>query len=160
MVTMSSLNVRPTFSFLDECNHLSGYTVSFSYRLKSSTGFTNFYNIFIREFCIWMPFSTSIRTSTFTDHVSDIVSWCSQKKMFWIYTWGIITSMANVHSLWNWTIFTHPHKSVGMLSAFPLKHSIAVCKSTCCPNPARFSFFNLNKKSFPVFIRHDTEVPR
>lgn len=147
----SILNMPPCFSFKN-----SSYTFSRDSKFSSQwpptnptsfrfVKFSNFKNFFFCQF--YIPAILSMFHSSFSRSINHIFSLCSDKKMFRVNAWWVITSMAYKFSFWNRSIMNNPRNSIGNIGS---KCSISPISSdilTSSPKPTIRRFFYVSPKS-------------
>lgn len=99
----------PRFSMNDAPDSMIGNAIHFGYVGLWHTlirNLANLSNLIFGHFVHPVMFSVYSRiilsAPAFLDHIGHVVLVCAQKQMGRIYTFSIVASMANKHTLWNW----------------------------------------------------------
>lgn len=154
-------NVFPNLTPADCTNVSSGNSVLFRKHL-----ICQFIGLFSGKFCVFnFPYllfckpGFTVRNSKsmalLRNHVLNIVSVCSEGKMFWINAGAVIAFMENMHSRRNSPMMNNPGDAMGSLK-FSAENKLSVASSmeTSFPVPARASLVDV----FPESISHACNV--
>ncbi len=134
---MRTLNVRPRQSSLDSADEGFRYAVLKGNRPKTAQVSTNGKNVTLGQFGICDGFSTKSLMATFPHLIVNIVLRRSKEQMRKINAGWRVTSVANLHSLWNGTVCGRPNKtSYSPRSAFIPKLSISSIIGSPLPESA------------------------
>lgn len=81
----------------------------------------------------WIP-------SPFANAISNILGWCSRKKMIWIYAMSVVAMVANVKTVWNLTEMQFITNAVSRAFNAKLPY-LSVSEFVSRPNPTSPQFF-------------------
>lgn len=158
---MAELNyMRPKFSLCCVVCHHFRYTKmtgkSDTTPTRSPKG-SQFSNLFLRQLCTWVIFSTIVLESSLFYAVLHISFVCVQEKVSGIYTIRSIARMADFHPFRNRTIHPFPSESMReklRVAAIASYNTIPVALTASRPKPAIISFVDSQSKT--IFQRHSS----
>lgn len=112
---------------------------------------SNFFDVFFRQFVVWIASSNHIFRTFLSFSVSHILLMCPKKQMLWIHTPRIVALVTDAKADRNFSEMNYPRKSMSSNLDISRKiHSSIAARSICRPVPA-FGYW-INKNARPKTI--------